>query len=277
MSQNTGTFTKMIVAAMICVATPALAQKAKSGGSTSKATTKTETTSTTTSPGTTSPGAATSEDKLDVSDLENKYWAPKDTEFSVVQNRSYTKEKRFALLLSYGRLINDSFSDADNFTFSGSYFFNERYGIEVLGNIASPKDGAAVRGVRNLAFNTSGVIPAHNKVNSYYGVNFNWVPFYAKMALLEKKILYFDIMFSPGLGLTEYTNILKAGNSGGHTSPSLAFDISQQVFVNNTFAVRVDFRNRWFKEDIYYFSTGQKQKTDLTLNQILQIGLMIFF
>ena len=42
---------------------------------------------------------ATKTDKVDISDLEQKYWAPKDTDFSVVQNRTYTKEKRFTFSL----------------------------------------------------------------------------------------------------------------------------------------------------------------------------------
>src|SRR5687768_17351365 len=35
-------------------------------------------------------------EKLDIQGLEEKYWAPKDTDFSVVQNRTYTKAKRFS-------------------------------------------------------------------------------------------------------------------------------------------------------------------------------------
>jgi uncharacterized lipoprotein NlpE involved in copper resistance len=37
------------------------------------------------------------DDKVDVKDLEERYWTAKDTEFKVVQNRLYTKEKKFSL------------------------------------------------------------------------------------------------------------------------------------------------------------------------------------
>jgi hypothetical protein len=40
--------------------------------------------------------------KVDISDLENRYWTAKDTEFSVVQNRLYTKAKRFSVTLQGG-------------------------------------------------------------------------------------------------------------------------------------------------------------------------------
>src|SRR5690349_4976024 len=48
------------------------------------------------------PAANTPSEKLDVSDLENKYWAPKDTDFSVVQNRTYTKEHKLFLSGEFG-------------------------------------------------------------------------------------------------------------------------------------------------------------------------------
>src|ERR1700731_3336923 len=50
------------------------------------------------------------DDKVDISDLENKYWAPKDTDFSVVQNRTYTKAHRFALSALIGPIVNDPYS-----------------------------------------------------------------------------------------------------------------------------------------------------------------------
>ena len=37
------------------------------------------------------------EEKVDISDLEQKYWAPKDVEFNVVQNRLYSKAGRFGI------------------------------------------------------------------------------------------------------------------------------------------------------------------------------------
>src|SRR5690349_4425346 len=48
-------------------------------------------------------------DKLDISDLEQKYWAPKDTDFSVVQNRTYTKAGKLGVSLMTGPIINDTF------------------------------------------------------------------------------------------------------------------------------------------------------------------------
>src|SRR4051794_14929352 len=57
------------------------------------------------------PAANADDKKVDISDLENKYWAPKDTDFSVVQNRTYSKDHKFIASLQYGIPINDSHSD----------------------------------------------------------------------------------------------------------------------------------------------------------------------
>src|SRR4051812_27159079 len=70
------------------------------------------------------------DDKVDISDLENKYWAPKDTDFSVVQNRTYTKDKRFFGTLHFGRPVNDQWSSGNVFGVSGNYFWSERFGVQ---------------------------------------------------------------------------------------------------------------------------------------------------
>ena len=64
---------------------------------------------------------------------------------------------------------------------------------------------------------------------SYMGVNFKWVPVYGKMALVEKKIVPYDIYFTGGLGLTgtgeksgELTYSFGMGQIFGY-SKSLAF------------------------------------------------------
>ncbi len=74
---------------------------------------------------------AKKDEKLDITDLEQKYWAPKDTDFSVVQNRTYTKAGRVALSLS-GPIVNDPFSSGYNPSVKVNYYFSERYGVEEI-------------------------------------------------------------------------------------------------------------------------------------------------
>jgi len=71
-------------------------------------------------------------EKLDLSDLEQKYWAPKDTDFTVVQNRAYTKAKRYAATYMLGPIVNDPFNSGFNHQLNVNYYFDERYGVELI-------------------------------------------------------------------------------------------------------------------------------------------------
>src|SRR5690606_21463609 len=98
-----------------------------------------------------------SSDKIDVSDLENKYWAAKDTDFNVVQNRLYSKANRFAFSGMYGTFVNDPWSEGGTVALSTNYFFSERYGAELIYAMSDSKDTQATK---NLKANNGGT-PNH--------------------------------------------------------------------------------------------------------------------
>lgn len=225
------------------------------------------------------PAAQPTNDKLDVSDLERKYWAAKDTDFSVVQNRLFSKAGRFSLGLGYGTLINDSWSDGPTYSAAANYYFSERYGVELAYTNTESKDSDATQRLRA----NQGGMPNHNKLKSFYGVAFNWVPFYAKMSVLNSNIVYFDMAISPGVGITEYEQQMEE-SSPRKTAPTLTLDITQQFFLTKWFALRFDFKNRWYREDIMYYrassvpaGSDRKVSTDLNYTSIVMGGLTFFF
>ncbi len=227
-------------------------------------------------------GAATEGDKLDITDLEQKYWAAKDTNFNVVQNRTYSKKKRVAVSATYGNLINDSYSRSGNLSLSGSYYFTERYGVELNYTKVESSDNKLVE----TFVNDFGTTPDHGKVDSFIGASFNWVPFYAKMSLLGTRILYFDMAISPGLGMTTYNQQTDTGTRS-KSAPTVSIDITQSVFFSKNFAVRIDFKNRFFQEEVIEFrkspstlaagADNQKIRTDFTQNTLLMFGLTFFY
>ncbi len=222
------------------------------------------------------PGLENKSDRLDVTDIEKKYWAAKDTDFSVVQNRTYSKARRFALSGSYGIMVNDPYSEAINLSGSLSYYVSERMGLELNYTRANPNDNKSVEAYKTIQ---GAVYPAHGKVRSFYGGYLNWIPFYAKMSVLNSKIIYFDMAFSPGFGVTQYDAQVGTGPVA-KTSPTLAFDVSQHFFLSKNFAFRFDYKNRWFQEEILFYSgaaTGQKVKTELTQTSSLMFGATVFF
>ncbi len=201
--------------------------------------------------------------KVDISDLENKYWSAKDTDFSVVQNRTFTKEGKFLLTLGAGPILNDQWSTGLGYSLGLSYFFSERMGLELSYTGASLSDNDAVTGFQE-DLNTA-ASPNHGRLTSQIGLAFNYIPFYAKMSFLGKKIMYLDIGVSPGIALVSYDQLFDADpatagfqeTERGESTIGLKFDITQYIFVSKSLAFRLDLKNIWFKEDIVAFGSGQ--------------------
>ncbi|MGZ3721802.1 MAG: outer membrane beta-barrel domain-containing protein [Bdellovibrionales bacterium] len=219
------------------------------------------------------------DEKVDISDLENKYWAPKDTDFSVVQNRTYTKEKRFFLSLEYGIPVSDNYSTGNLYGVTGNYYLSERHGIQLQYIHADLHPNSAVADLANFA---SGVYANHGRMKEYIGVGYNFVPFYSKMSFMGKKIIYFDMAITPTLGNTTYTQIKKNGNAdvGAFT---YGFDITQYFFFTNYLAARVDWKNQWYSQKVVryqtdvYGSEGAAVNTKSIHDSLLLFGFTFFY
>jgi outer membrane beta-barrel protein len=226
-----------------------------------------------TKPAVASAPVSAAEQKLDVSDLENRYWAAKDTDFSVVQNRLYTKAGRYSVSLGVGQSTNERWSEGTLIGLTGNYYFSERYGVEVQLNNNSSADNQDVSNLKSQ----SGY-PNHNLFKAFYGASFNWVPFYAKMSAFNSKIVYFDMSFAPGLGITRYEQQFETGGIS-KTSPTFTLDITQQFFLSQRFAIRLDVKNRWYQEEVISYRTTGVIAPATNLNRIMlwTLGGTFFF
>ncbi len=215
----------------------------------------------------------TSEEKVDISDLEQKYWAPKDVEFNVVQNRLYSKAGRFGLTPSIGPLVTDSFSSGSVLGLSANYYFSERYGIEASYSKYNLKDSSVTEGF----ISSNGTTADFNRQTYFYGVSFNWVPIYAKLSLLEKKILYFDMSISPGIGVMGYEQQVASGAAPAETSPTITLDIAQHYFLSKEFAFRIDMRNRFYNDKVIKYRTQEPVKEKGNHSVAIQFGITYYF
>lgn len=219
-------------------------------------------------------------DKLDVQALEQKYWTAKDDDFSVVQNRSFAKKKRFFGTLHYGVSINDPYYSGTYIGASGGYFFNESWGVEANYLSTSFDKSRAFKDILSL-----GGGPKANELKNKIGINAIWTPIYAKMSLFDKKIIHFDMGFIVGLQQVNYENpystttfpgfteVSKTGSSMGYS-----IGIMQQFYFRENMAIRVDFTNSFAGEDqVSYTSlTGTKSGTKTINDTALFIGFTVF-
>lgn len=224
------------------------------------------------------PGAGKDE-KLDVSGLEEKYWSSQDTDFTVVQNRTYTKAGRTSLSLSVGFPTNDSYSTGSINALAVNYYFNERHGVELNFTNYPLRNSSLV----DTFLTSNGALPDMNRDKSSYGISYNFVPIYAKASLLGSKIMYFDFAVSPGLQMVTFENFVSGGNRQD-TSFAYSLDFTQQFFLSKEFAIRVDFKNRWQKQKTlkYYNSgggapTGSVLRDEMFNSSFLMFGITYFF
>lgn len=221
-------------------------------------------------------------DKLDIQKLEQKYWSAKDDDFSVIQNRAFQKEKRFFISGNYGIPFNDPNAVGSLTGINLGYFFSERWGLE-LNTINS-----------NFKFNDSvdyfkkeyGVLPDHNTFKSAQTLMGYWIPIYAKMSLMDKKIIYFDMGIGFGLGTTTFEQnsctILALCKSGtglegvskkSQSASHYSFSIMQQFFLTQNWAVRVDLVNRYTDESRISSRTEQGIGSKMVNDTAFQIGV----
>lgn len=223
--------------------------------------------------------AETGEKKVDLSDLENRYWTAKDTEFTVVQNRLYTKANKFSVMPLFGYVLSDPYTTTYNYGVAVNYYFSERHGVEMSGWKSSSQSTDLVKDFRNRFE----AIPDHSLHRGYIGVNYNWIPIYAKLSLLEKKILYFDMSISPGIGVTFLESetfarppITVAPPTNSQAPITLALDIAQQVFLNERFALRIEMRNHFFQERVYKAESAEVVRNKMTYYGAITFGITIF-
>lgn len=183
-------------------------------------------------------------DRLDIKKLEEKYWAAKDEDFGVVQNRKYVKAQRFYLTAAMGIPFNDPYSEGTIASGSLGYFMNERWGFEASFNSYSLQNNDAVK----QFVNTYGAIPDHNLQKDNYFASAIWVPFYAKMSVVDKAIIYFDMGFSVGVGNMNYEVAQASGNIAKSTM-GYRLGVFQQIFFSEHFAVRFDLINTWSNQE----------------------------
>jgi outer membrane beta-barrel protein len=203
-------------------------------------------------------------ERLNVENIKEKYWARGDeSELGVVQNRLYSKERRFQLGLFGGIVASDPFLSIKNLGVSFGYNFGEYLGIHLL----SWKDYTNGSSAREK-LEEGGKKANTNEPSSYYGGELDWSILYGKLSLLGKKIIYYDMHLSAGLGFTKT-------ESG--TNFTQGIGIGQQFYLNKFMTFKIDYRLQRYNEVILEkeitTKLGQPQGTRSNFSNVITIGL----
>lgn len=211
-------------------------------------------------------------DKVDLKQIEDQFWSAKDTDFSVVQNRAFPKEGRFYLTASGGTLMNDPFVSASVTRLGAGYYFSERWGVEVAQETIASADNKATQ-----YFKSQSQFPNYNLLKGYQSVSLSWVPFYAKMSFIDRKILYFDMQFNVGIGTKTYELFMQNGENEKQSSSGYHFDVTQNIFFTRNFAFRIDIKNQWAPQQRKNSATELDLGTEVVNDSSLLLGINFFF
>jgi outer membrane beta-barrel protein len=181
--------------------------------------------------------APASSEKVDVENIKEKYWARGDeSELGVVQNRLYSKARKFELGVFGGFMTSDPFLSVKGLGASLGYHFSEVWAFHVVGwkSYASSSSALETLVAGGKKANTN--IP-----RSYVGGEFAASILYGKLSLIGKKIIYYDMHLLGGAGATSTEN-------GTYFTPHIG--IGQQIYLNQWSSIRVDYRMMRYDERI---------------------------
>lgn len=208
-------------------------------------------------------------EKIDISGLEEDYWRPNKDELEVVQNRRYTKAKRFEIGLHYGIFQGKDYVNSRSAGLSVTYNITDEFFVELSRHNISNTENDLLKSFRSQY----GTAPEFNTEKSQTVLNVAWVPIYAKFSLLGKKISHFEMYFAPGIGITETTK----NNLSGH------FTIGEKFFITEHALFRIDWRMSRFTDRVTTTQgstslanggPGYIDKTQTTHNIIFGLGWM---
>jgi outer membrane beta-barrel protein len=177
-------------------------------------------------------------ERVNVENIKEKYWARGDeTEMGVVQNRAYSKDRKWELGVYGGAVLTDPFLNVSNLGFNLGYHFSEYF--ELRGNFW--KEFAGYSSALNTFYDTKGGVVNYNEPKAYYGGEAVGSLLYGKLSVLGKSIIYFDLHVLGGLGLTNTEN-------GTYFTPHIG--LGQQVYVSKSVSLSLDYRLMFYHEQI---------------------------
>jgi outer membrane beta-barrel protein len=171
---------------------------------------------------------------LEVEKVKEKYWAQgEESQLGVVQNRLYTKGKKFQLGVLGAKAMDDPFLSSTTYGLNVSYNFTEFWGLSLLGWKYGVKASNALKTLRAGGKEANTVEPEH-----FLGSEATGSFLYGKLSLLGSAIIYYDMHFSAGAGVTKTENDAAA--------PTVSLGVGQRFYLTKMLSLKIDYRAQTF-------------------------------
>jgi outer membrane beta-barrel protein len=206
-------------------------------------------------------------------------WMDQDKQIYVLQNRLFEKNQSLMLSLLGSRTMSNKFVDTYYGVLKVGYYFNEDWGLEVVGGFGDGSENTTANNVRIQA-----AVPFYRQIDHYFGALINWAPLYGKFNAFDK-IFYLDWYF--GLGLTSVStsdnrNEFEVATDRSMTKDSHMGAIWQTGFLFNlseSWMIRFEFQGIHFQADLISEDTGNNRQNKKTFfhHYDLNLGVAVKF
>lgn len=188
-------------------------------------------------------------------------------DIAVIQKRFLPKTNRFELSGNIMGTINNPFFVNMGASLRGGYYFQEKYGLELMYFFLTSSDRSVTENLR-----TKRNVKTQSLVTpkSYFGADFKWTPMYGKTSFINKRIVPFDFYFSGGLGSTSIEN--------GGSYPTLHLGGGQSFALSKKMALRWDFSWNLYQAEVDTVKNGRTNKEKSSHNDLyISMGVSFFF
>jgi len=222
----------------------------------------------------TSSDDASTAQRVNTEAIKEKYWARGDeAEIGVVQNRLYSKAHKFEFQIIGGLVNADPFVATYNLGGRFGYHFSEYFSLHALAwkSWASPSSTQTTL-LEDKPADEIGTALNTNYARAYYGTEAQASLLYGKLSVVGKAIIYYDLHFLAGLGIT-------STESGSDFTQS--FGLGQQFYLSKTTSLIFDYRLMHYNETLLNkiepTEYGQAAGNRSNWTNVFSIGLGFLF
>jgi outer membrane beta-barrel protein len=186
------------------------------------------------------------------------------SDIAVIQRRFLPKTKRFEVSASGFTNLNNPFYTSYGLGLEASYYFQEKYALELLGQFST----TGARQVTDDLRTGPPRITTDNLVTSkgFFGAGIKWNPIYGKITWLNKTIVPFDLNFNAAFGMTQTT--------ANQNEPTLHLGTSQVFAYTKAIAFRWDISWNAYQATV----TDSEGTRKLNQNDLfLGLGMSFYF